>query len=92
MRYLLVITKDPDTDYSGCFPDAPGCYAIGESAEEVKWRAADSLIDHLAGEPPPRPRDLQALVTDSEAGLTDSSVVALTWVEYEPEPAAAVAA
>lgn len=85
MRYLLVISKDPDSDFSGSFPDVPGCYATGQSAAEVQWRAHDALHGHLEGEDPPPARDIRALAGDAEAALDDPSIVEMAWITFEPD-------
>jgi len=89
MRYLLVISKDPDSDFSGSFPDVPGCYATGQSAAEVQWRAYDVLHEHLEGEHAPVARDIHALARDPEAALDDPSIVAMAWIAFEPDTVSA---
>jgi predicted RNase H-like HicB family nuclease len=91
MRYLLVISKDPDTDYSGSFPDVPGCYATGQSAAEVQWRAYDALQIHLAGEEDhlPPARSIAELSNDPEAALDDPSICEMAWIQFSPHGALA---
>lgn len=46
IKYQAKIFKDGDT-YSVVFPDLPGCFSMGETLEEAKTMAKDSLTLYL---------------------------------------------
>jgi predicted RNase H-like HicB family nuclease len=48
MRYASVIEKG-ETSYGAYVPDLPGCFAVGESLEEVKDLIAEAILFHLEG-------------------------------------------
>ena len=48
MRYAIVIEKG-NSSYGAYVPDLPGCFAVGESLEEVKALISAAIIFHLEG-------------------------------------------
>jgi predicted RNase H-like HicB family nuclease len=48
MRYAIVIEKG-ETSYGAYVPDLPGCFAVGESLEEVKELISEAILFHLEG-------------------------------------------
>lgn len=48
MQYAMIIEKG-DKNYSGYFPDLPGCIATGKTLEELKQRMREALELHLRG-------------------------------------------
>lgn len=49
MRYLIVIHKDPDSDYGVTVPDLPGCFSAGQTLDEAIANAKESIECHLEG-------------------------------------------
>ena len=47
MRYLGIVRKSRDSDYSVEFPDIPGCYSAGSSLDELEDMAGEALALHL---------------------------------------------
>ena len=59
MRYLVVIERGP-TSYGAYSPDVPGCYAVGDTPEEVTALLSEALEGHVElmradGDPLPEP-------------------------------------
>ena len=48
MRYAIVIEKG-ETSYGAYVPDLPGCFAVGESLEEIKELISEAILFHLEG-------------------------------------------
>jgi predicted RNase H-like HicB family nuclease len=48
MRYAIVIEKG-DTSYGAYVPDLPGCFAVGETLDEVRNLIKESIKFHLEG-------------------------------------------
>jgi predicted RNase H-like HicB family nuclease len=60
MKYAVVIEKGP-TSFGATVPDLPGCFAIGESREEVERLIQEAITEHVAllraqGQQIPEPR------------------------------------
>lgn len=60
-QYLVVVEKDPDTDWGAWVPDLPGCVATGKSLDLVLRRIVGAIQFHLEGMeedgvPIPRPK------------------------------------
>ena len=69
--YFVIIHKDEDSSFGAYFPDLPGCFAAGDSQEEVLENARISLrlyVEDLIedGKPVPLPRSLDQLTTEPE--------------------------
>ena len=47
MKYAVVIEKGP-TSFGATVPDLPGCFAVGESREEVERLIQEAITDHVA--------------------------------------------
>jgi len=67
MVYLALIHKEADSDFGVSFPDFPGCITAGNTLEEAKVMAAESLRGHIAamraaGLPIPEPSTLGAIM------------------------------
>ena len=63
MRYPIVIHKDLDSDYGVTVPDLPGCFTVGETAEDALTQAAEAIECHIEGlllddDPIPTPKDI----------------------------------
>jgi predicted RNase H-like HicB family nuclease len=61
LRYLVRISKDPDSDWGASVPDLPGCVATGKTIDAVLQRIQPAIALHLRGMRadglrPPRPR------------------------------------
>lgn len=70
-NFFMVVQKDDDSSYGVYFPDLPGCYAAGDSQEQVLENARISLrlyVEHLVqdGKPLPTARSLEQLMEDAE--------------------------
>jgi predicted RNase H-like HicB family nuclease len=48
MRYAVVIEKG-ETSYGAYVPDLPGCFAIGETLQEVKELISEAIYFHIEG-------------------------------------------
>jgi len=46
MRYAIIIEKGKSS-YGAYVPDLPGCFAVGESLEEVKELITEAIVFHL---------------------------------------------
>ncbi len=58
-KYAVVIEKG-DTSYGASVPDLPGCYAVGDTQEEVQKLIAEAITLHIEslrehGNPVPPP-------------------------------------
>jgi predicted RNase H-like HicB family nuclease len=57
MRYAIVIEKG-ENSYGAYVPDLPGCFAVGETVEEVRELIKEAIIFHLEdieqNSPPPK--------------------------------------
>ncbi len=72
VRYVAILSKDPESDYGVDFPDFPGCVTAGRTIEEAKELALEALLFHIAGMiedglPVPEPTALDDLALDWEA-------------------------
>jgi predicted RNase H-like HicB family nuclease len=61
LRYLVIISKDADSDWGASVPDLPGCVATGRTIEEALRRIQRAVEMHLRGlradgVRPPHPR------------------------------------
>ena len=62
-HYLIVIHKDPDSDYCVTVPDLPGCITAGDTFEDAQNQAAEAIQCHiesmlLDGEPIPEAKEI----------------------------------
>ncbi|GAB3442314.1 type II toxin-antitoxin system HicB family antitoxin [Insolitispirillum peregrinum] len=71
--YVAVVETgpQPDSGYSACFPDLPGCAAAGDTIAACVEDAHGALSLHLAGmiedgEPLPAPTPLDQITVDDE--------------------------
>ncbi|MBM3317792.1 MAG: type II toxin-antitoxin system HicB family antitoxin [Candidatus Eisenbacteria bacterium] len=60
MRYLVRISRDPESDWGASVPDLPGCVATGKTLDSALRRIEAAITLHLAGlradgVEPPRP-------------------------------------
>ena len=60
-RYLVRISKDPESDWGASVPDLPGCVATGKTIDVALRRIQGAIELHLQGMredglKPPRPR------------------------------------
>ncbi len=61
LRYLVRISRDPDSDWGASVPDLPGCVATGKTIDTALRRIQGAIELHLRGlradgQPIPRPR------------------------------------
>lgn len=71
LRYFAVIDTEPGADYGVSFPDFPGCFSLGQSADEAAHNAVEALELHIEGmvedgEPIPEPMSLDDIMADPE--------------------------
>jgi len=81
MRYTVLIDGEPGA-YGVVFPDLPGCVAMGDSIDAALIDAAGAVrawvqVTELHGEVVPKPREIPALLADSEVAeaLSDGAVL-----------------
>jgi predicted RNase H-like HicB family nuclease len=60
MQYIVIVEKEPNTDWGAYVPDLPGCVAVASTREEVERLIRDAIELHLRGmredgEPIPAP-------------------------------------
>jgi predicted RNase H-like HicB family nuclease len=60
LRYLVRISREPDSDWGASVPDLPGCVATGKTIDSTLRRIEAAIELHLAGlradgMRPPRP-------------------------------------
>ena len=48
-KYLAIIEKASDRNWSGYFPDLPGCIATGKTLKQCHKNLTDALQLHLSG-------------------------------------------
>lgn len=89
MNYIVVIHKDPNSDFGVSFPDFPGCITAGRSLEEAKVMAVEALEGHIAemraaGESVPAPASLDAVLANPD--FADSAAFIVVQVR-QPAPA-----
>jgi predicted RNase H-like HicB family nuclease len=66
MKYAVVIERGP-TSYGASVPDLPGCFAVGETLEEVERLIEEAISSHITvlrerGEAVPVPQTLVSVV------------------------------
>ena len=71
MDYVLVIHKAEEGGYWAEVPALPGCFAQGESLEDLLQQAQTAIVSHLEalnedGQPPPRDAVIIATVRAPE--------------------------
>lgn len=76
--YFMIVQKDDDSSYGVYFPDLPGCYAAGDSQDEVLENARLSLrlyVEDLVqdGNALPPARSLEQLMADTDVRQDFSS-------------------
>jgi len=47
MKYTVVIEKGP-TSFGATVPDLPGCFAVGQTREEVERLIQGAIAEHVA--------------------------------------------
>ena len=62
--WIVVIHKDPESDYGVIVPDLPGCFSAGETMDEALKNAVEAIECHLEGmlldgEPIPPPNAIE---------------------------------
>ena len=48
-KYVVVVEKVPDSNYSAYVPDLPGCVSTGDTREEVERNIREAIEFHLEG-------------------------------------------
>lgn len=66
LRYVVRISKDPDSDWGASVPDLPGCVSTGKTIDSALRRIQGAMELHLRGlradgVRPPRPRQRMVL-------------------------------
>lgn len=69
MKYVVVMHKEPGSDFGVSVPDLPGCVSAGSTADEALAMIQEAIELHLEGliedgGIPPRPTSLEALRAD----------------------------
>jgi predicted RNase H-like HicB family nuclease len=87
MAEVYALIHEQDGAYGISFPDFPGCFSGGDSAQEALTRGRDALTFHIAGmmqdgEAPPTLRSLDALRRDPEF-LADAANAVVTLVHVD---------
>jgi len=49
MKFLVVLHKDPDSEYGVTVPDLPGCFSAGLTVEEALEAAVEAIECHVGG-------------------------------------------
>lgn len=81
LRYLFVIEKAVK-NYSGYFPDVPGCVTTARTIEKMLANGAEALDLHFEDEAKlPRPRTLAWHLDKGGLKLRPTDVV--TWIEHD---------
>jgi len=69
MKYAVVI-EEGSTSFGASVPDLPGCFAVGNTRQEVERLIQEAIVEHIAllrarGESVPEPR---SSATEVEVG------------------------
>ena len=69
--YIGLLRTDADSDFSGDFPDFPGCVTAGDTLDVARLRAAEALRFHIDGMQEdgdiiPAPSDLETVMRDPD--------------------------
>ncbi|MFH1966020.1 MAG: type II toxin-antitoxin system HicB family antitoxin [Acidobacteriota bacterium] len=69
-NYIAIVHKDSRSDFGVSFPDFPGCISAGQSVDEAKDMAQESLALHMQGmiedgDQLPTPSKLEDLMADT---------------------------
>lgn len=68
--YIAIVHKDPDSCYGVQFPDVPGVFSAGDTADEAVVNASEAIAfaagdwEELQGKPFPLPRSIDQLRAD----------------------------
>ena len=49
LRYLVVLNKDPESDWGASVPDLPGCVATGRTLDTTLRRIEKAIALHIRG-------------------------------------------
>ena len=49
LRYLVVLNKDPESDWGASVPDLPGCVATGKTLDTTLRRIEKAIALHIRG-------------------------------------------
>jgi predicted RNase H-like HicB family nuclease len=66
MKHYMAILDGKPGAYGVSFPDAPGCVAMGETAEEALRYAVLALTDWVGEDDPPVARSIETLRLDED--------------------------
>ena len=81
--YVVLIRKEPQTDYWAEIPDIPGCAACGETAEAALASFEDALCLHIKGlvddgiQLPP-PRGIEEVISSDSGSFAEIYTVEVT--------------
>jgi predicted RNase H-like HicB family nuclease len=69
MRFVAFVHKEPGSCFGVSFPDVPGCFSAGDTADEAVVNAVEALAGHVRmlredGQSEPRARNLDDLLAD----------------------------
>lgn len=84
LQYLFIIER-AGKNFSGYFPDVPGCVTSAKTVEKTLQSAVEALGLHLEEDhKPPRPRTLAWHL--DKGGLTIQPTDIVTWVPFQSQP------
>ena len=78
--YVVLIRKEPQTDYWAEIPDIPGCAASGETAGAALANFEDALCLHIKGivddgAQLPAPRGIEAVISSDPGSFAEIYLV-----------------
>lgn len=79
-KYIAIVHKDDNSDFSVSFPDFPGCITAGETIDEAKDMAEEAITLHIQGmiedgEQLPGPSKLEDIMNDPDYGDASAFLV-----------------
>lgn len=71
MNYIALIHKEESSDFGVSFPDFPGCISAGETLDQAKAMAQETILSHISmlkemQEQIPYPSTLEEIMSDRE--------------------------
>jgi predicted RNase H-like HicB family nuclease len=86
MKYIVLIHKDPDSDFGITVPDLPGCFSAGDSLESALVNAEEAILTHVEGllidnEPIPEPSSYDEILKLSKKEKATLAVVTVDFTK-----------
>jgi predicted RNase H-like HicB family nuclease len=86
MKYIVLIHKDPDSDFGITVPDLPGCFSAGDSLESALVNAEEAILTHVEGllidkEPIPEPSSYEEILKLSKKEKATLAVVTVDFTK-----------